>query len=66
MCKSSSYIAFGFLPMTLDYKIIDRRYVDDNIDHINNNDNIEHLLDTHYVLGPVLSALQSVILLTTL
>lgn len=52
--------------MTLGYKLVDRRDTDGAIAHINSYDNIEHLLDTCYVLGSVLSALQSVILLTTL
>lgn len=55
--KSSSCIAFGFLPMTLDYKLGDRSHTDDDS---------EHVLDTCYVLGPVLSALQSPVLLIAL
>lgn len=56
--KSSSCIAFGFLPKTLDYKLGSRSHTDD--------DDSEHVLDTCYVLGPVLSALQSPILLIAL
>ena len=52
--------------MTLDYKLVDRRHTDGDIGHISSYNNIEHLLDTCYVLSPMLSALQSTVLLTAL
>lgn len=55
--KSSSCIILGFLPKTVDYKLGDRSHTDDGS---------ERVLDTCYVLGPVLSALQSPILLIAL
>lgn len=52
----NSYIAFGFLLTTFDYKLINTRHIDDKIDYIDSN-NFELSLNTCYMLDSGLNSL---------